>query len=137
MTDATGVMQLMPCTAGEYGAQDPYDPEENIAAATDFIQWLDDYWSDYIDDEEQRIKFVMAFYNVEHGHVQDARRLAHAEGADPDLWRGNVETCMLKKSNQEYYNREEVRYGYASGVEPVSYVINILSLYGHYRLFVN
>lgn len=134
---AAGLMQLMPGTAGEHGAQDPYDPEENIAAATAFIKWLDEYWKEHIQDNEERNLFVMASYNVGHGHVQDARRLAESHGADPDRWHGNVETYMLKKSNPEYYNREEVKYGYASGLEPVSYVSNILSLYDHYSMFVN
>ncbi len=133
---ATGLMQLMPSTAAEFGAQDNYEPKENIAAAAAFISWLDDYWKEYVEDENERRKFVMASYNVGHGHVQDARRLAESHGADPDSWYGNVETFMLKKSNPEYYNREEVRYGYASGLEPVSYVSNILSLYDHYRQFV-
>lgn len=132
---AMGLMQLMPRTAREFGANDPGDPEQSIAAGVRFLQWLDNYWKEYIEDENERIYFVMASYNVGQGHVQDARRLAEAEGADPDIWHGQVEEYMLKKANPEYYNREEVRFGYASGLEPVSYVRSVFNLYKHYRQF--
>ena len=132
---AVGLMQLMPRTAEEFGVGDPYDPEQNIAAGVRFIEWLENYWKPHIENEQERRNFVMASYNVGHGHVQDARRLAEAHGEDPDRWHGHVEEYMLKKSNPEYYNREEVRFGYAAGIEPVTYVKTIKSLFEHYQLF--
>lgn len=134
---AVGLMQLMPATAAEFGADDPLNPEENIAAGIRFLQWLQDYWKEHIEDEYERRKFVIASYNVGHGHVQDARRLAEAEGDDPDIWNGHVAEHMLNKSNPEFFNREEVRYGYASGLEPVNYVITILNLFEHYQHLVD
>ena len=133
---AIGIMQLMPRTALEFGAADPYNPVQNVAAGAAFISWLDDYWKQHIENPDERLLFVIASYNAGHGHVQDARRLAAAHHVDPDIWHGHVENYMLKKSNPEYYNREEVRYGYASGIEPVNYVNNILEIYNHYKLFV-
>ncbi len=133
---AVGLMQLMPNTAKSFGADNPSDPQQNIAAAANFIQWLENYWREHIEDHRERRKFVMASYNVGQGHVQDARRLAEAHGADPDIWEGHVDEYMLKKSNPEYYNREEVRYGYAAGLQPVTYVRSIYNLYNHYQLFV-
>jgi len=133
---AVGLMQLMPRTAREFGAADIYNPEQNINAGVNFIQWLDDYWKEHIEDDDERLKFVIASYNVGQGHVQDARRLAEAYEADPDVWNSNVERFMLKKSNPEYYNAEFVNFGYASGIEPVTYVENIFYLYEHYKKFV-
>jgi soluble lytic murein transglycosylase len=37
---AMGVMQLMPSTAGRYGAFQPFDPEQNIAAGTRYVTTL-------------------------------------------------------------------------------------------------
>ena len=133
---AIGLMQLMPRTAIEFGATDPFNPVQNISAGTAFISWLDNYWKEHIENPDERLHFVIASYNAGQGHVQDARRLAKDYDANPDIWHGNVEMFMLKKSNPEYYNREEVRYGYASGIEPVNYVNNILEIYNHYKLFV-
>ncbi len=133
---AVGLMQLMPRTAREFGAVDPYDPEQNIAAGVNFLVWLENYWKEHIEDDEERMKFVIASYNVGQGHVQDARRLAEQHDADPDVWDDNVERFMLKKSNPDYYNAEVVNFGYASGIEPVTYVENIYNLYDHYKKFV-
>jgi membrane-bound lytic murein transglycosylase F len=133
---ARGLMQLMPRTAREFGAADPFEPEENIRAGVGFIKWLDDYWREEIEDDEERVKFIIASYNVGQGHVQDARRLAALHDADPNVWHGSVEEYMLKKSNPDYYNTEYVQFGYASGIEPVTYVESIFDLYAHYRKFV-
>ncbi len=132
---AVGLMQLMPATAREFGAANPRDPEQNIAAGVRYIQWLQDYWQEHIPDVQERKHFVLASYNVGQGHVQDARRLARAHGDLDDRWHGHVAEYMLKKSNPEYYNREEVRFGYASGIEPVTYVETINNLYTHYQQF--
>lgn len=133
---AVGLMQLMPRTAREFGATNPYDPEQNIRAGVNFLVWLDEYWQEHIEDEEERLRFVIASYNVGQGHVQDARRLATEFDGDPDVWHNNVERFMLKKSNPDYYNSELVRFGYASGLEPVTYVEKIFELYEHYKRFV-
>jgi len=133
---AIGLMQLMPRTAREFGAANPYDPEENIRAGVSFLVWLEEYWREYIIDENERLKFVLASYNVGQGHVQDARRLASIYDGDPDIWHSNVERFMLKKSNPEYYNADVVNFGYATGIEPVRYVESIFDLYEHYKRFV-
>lgn len=130
---AVGLMQLMPRTARAYGASNPRDPRQSIKAGVGFIQWLQDYWEDKIEDEQEREKFVIASYNVGQGHVQDARRLAEVYGANPDVWDGNVAEYLLKKSNEEYFTHEVVRHGYARGIEPVRYVNSILYIYQHYR----
>lgn len=133
---ALGLMQLMPRTAREFGANDPFNPMQNIMAGVNFLEWLENYWSGHIEDEQERIYFILASYNAGQGHVQDARRLAEAHGVNPDVWHGHVEKYMLKKSNPEFYNHEVVRFGYASGIEPVNYVRNIFSAHQHYSLFV-
>ncbi|MFN2395042.1 MAG: transglycosylase SLT domain-containing protein, partial [Bacteroidales bacterium] len=83
---ATGLMQLMPRTAREFGAANPRNPEQNIQAGVDFLLWLDNYWQQEIKNPEERMKFIIASYNVGQGHVQDARKLAEAFDADPDIW---------------------------------------------------
>ncbi len=129
---AVGLMQLMPRTARAYGAVNPRDPEQSIRAGTAFIEWLQDYWENHIEDEEERMRFVIASYNVGQGHVQDARRLAEAFGANPDVW-DDVAEYLRKKAYEEYYNHDVVRYGYARGEEPVRYVNSILYIYQHYK----
>ena len=133
---AVGVMQLLPATASQFGAQNLTDPRESITAGTNYLKWLDEYWKD-ISDRDERRKFVLASYNVGQGHVADARRLASKYGKDPDVWDENVAHFLLQKSRKEIYNDEVVEFGYCRGQEPVNYVDEILERFEHYKKFVN
>jgi soluble lytic murein transglycosylase-like protein len=54
---ASGLMQLMPSTAQQYGAYDPYDPVQNIQAA---VRYLSDLMERYDNDTT----LVLAAYNA-------------------------------------------------------------------------
>lgn len=131
---ASGLMQLMPATARQFGAIKIKEPTQNIAAGTRYLNWLQDYWSE-IPDSLDRLKFVLASYNTGQGHVQDARRLAIKYGKDPLVWNDNVEYYLLRKSQKKYFNDDVVRFGYCRGEEPVNYVREILERYDHYINF--
>lgn len=131
---AFGLMQLMPSTARRFGASRRSSPEKNIQAGIKFLKWLDTrFLNRGIDDDEERIKFILGAYNVGLGHILDARRLTEKYGKDPDLWDDNVEDYILKKSNPKYYNDEVVYYGYARGYETYNYVNQILERYEQYK----
>ena len=132
---ATGLLQLMPPTAREFGVKDMNDPEQNVAGAVRFITWLTNYWDDKIPDADERQKFILASYNTGHGHVEDARRLTMKYGDDPNVW-GDVAFWLLQKSKRQYYSDPVVKYGFCRGLEPVTYVSRILDRYDHYQQFV-
>lgn len=134
---AKGLMQLMPATAEQFGAEDVTDPMQNLDAGMRYLKWLDDYWYDFIPDSTERIKFVLASYNIGPGHIMDARALAEKYGADPDVWDDNVEKYLLKKAIPKYYNDEVVKYGYARGTETVDYIRKIFEIYEHYKQFIS
>ncbi|MCF7797982.1 MAG: transporter substrate-binding domain-containing protein [Lentisphaeria bacterium] len=131
---AVGVMQLLPSTGERFGAKDLRNPADNILAGTNYLQWLESYWSREIQDPNERIKFILASYNAGQGHIQDARRLAAKYGYNPNAWDGNVAVFLLKKSNKKYYNDPVVRFGYCRGDEAFQYVKDILERYEHYKL---
>ncbi len=133
---ASGLMQLMPNTARRFGVGDITDPEENIRAGVRYIAWLDEILRDRIPEREERIKFILASYNVGLGHILDARALARKHGKDPDRWTDNVDYYILNKSNPDYFLDPVVRHGYARGYEPYRYVGEILNRYEHYRNIV-
>ena len=133
---AVGLMQLLPSTAKMYGITNLYDPKSNIKAGTKFLIYLDNYWSEFIEDSTEKIKFVLASYNVGRGHIDDARRLAEKYGANPNVWKDNVEFHLLQKSKPKYYNDEVVRNGYCRGKETVKYVREIFERYEHYKKFI-
>ena len=87
-------------------------------------------------DEDQKIKFILASYNVGYGHITDARNLAEKFGKDPNRWEDNVDYYLLNKSNPKFYRDEIVKYGYCRGTEPYKYVYAILDRYDHYKNIV-
>lgn len=54
---ASGLMQLMPSTAQQYGAYDPYDPVQNIQAAAHYL-------SDLMQRYDNDMTLVLAAYNA-------------------------------------------------------------------------
>jgi len=134
---AFGLMQLMPGTARNYGITKESPASDHISAGVNFIKWLDDRFMDVIDDPEERIKFILASYNIGYGHIEDARRLADKYGANPDVWLGSVEEWLMKKSDPVYYTDQVVKYGYARGIETFHYVREVIERYEHYKNIVN
>lgn len=134
---AFGLMQFMPATAAQYGINPTSPPEEQIRAAILYISWLDNYWGERIYDSDERIKFILASYNVGLGHVMDARNIALSLGFDPMVWSGNVAECILLKSNSDYYQSDLVKYGYCRGQEPYTYVKKIIYQFEHYKRVIS
>ncbi|PKP10777.1 MAG: lytic transglycosylase F [Bacteroidetes bacterium HGW-Bacteroidetes-4] len=130
---AFGLMQLMPTTARRFGATHSGSPEEHIKAGVKFIKWIDNQLIDSIPDVDERIKFILASYNVGLGHVLDARRLTQAHGGNPNIWDNQVDEFLRNKSNPEYYNSEWVKYGYCRGEEPYNYVKEVVRRYELYK----
>jgi membrane-bound lytic murein transglycosylase F len=134
---AYGLMQLMPVTARNYGITRNSPPADQIRAGVSFIKWLDDRFIDEIADNNERIKFILASYNIGYGHIEDARRLAERYGDDPNIWYGCVEEWLLKKSDPKYYTDQVVKYGYARGIETYNFVKEVIGRYEHYKNIVN
>lgn len=130
---AFGLMQLMPGTAKYYGVTISSSPEKNIDAGVQYLKWLNEIFEDKVKYREERLKFVLASYNVGLGHVLDARALAKKYGKDPEIWDENVEVFILKKSDPKYYLDPVVRFGYCRGEETYNYVKKILERYNDYE----
>lgn len=130
---AKGLMQLMPQTAERFGVTSINSPRDNIQGGMQLLEWLDERMKPRVDDPQERIKFVLASYNVGIGHVLDAMLLAEKYGKNPTVWDKNVDFFLLNKSNPKYYNDPLVKFGYCRGEEPYHYVREILERYEHYK----
>jgi membrane-bound lytic murein transglycosylase F len=130
---ASGLMQLMPDVAEKYGVDSLSQPSKQIEAGIRYLQSLDKQFAGMIKDKEERIKFVLAAYNVGLGHVLDARRLAAKYGKNNNIWTNNVDTFLLKKSEPRYYNDRLAYYGYCRGQEPFTFVKDVMEIYQLYR----
>lgn len=97
-----GVMQLSKVIARRFGAPGSKvrDPELNIRAASAFIQYMDEYFSD-IEDSEERKKFIIAAYNSGMKPVVTARSRARYAGKND---------CVWDEVNPYFHNSHSKRY---------------------------
>ena len=130
---ALGIMQIMPKTAAKFGLDEvsALDPERNIEAGVRYIKRLEMIFSS-IENKEERIKFILAGYNAGPGHIFDAMALAEKYGANPNIWFGNVETYLLLKNQEEYYNDSVCKHGFFRGKHTVEYVHDVYDTYYKY-----
>ena len=134
---AIGLMQIMPETGEFLHAGDLWDPQQNIKAGIRFLKFLDDYWAKTVSDPTERLKFVLASYNVGASHVIDAQKLARKNGRNASLWDDSVEYFLLQKSNPKYYHDKVVAAGYCRCDGPVRYVKEILDRYEEYKAHID
>ncbi|MDE6347421.1 MAG: transporter substrate-binding domain-containing protein [Bacteroides sp.] len=130
---AKGLMQLMPATARAMGVPPgkEQDPEESIKAAVKYIATTARSFAKV--PEEERINFVLASYNSGIGHVQDAMALAEKYGKNKYIWKNNVETYILLKSNEEYFSDPVCKNGYFRGIETYNFVREITARFEQYK----
>src|SRR2546425_5200810 len=125
----------MPATARQYGVKNSLDPADNVQGAVKFLKWLENFWSERVSNDAERLKFVLASYNCGAGHVRDAQRLTEKYGGNPQVW-DDVSYWLLQESTQEYSTDPVVKFGFCRGLEPVNYVTHILDRFDRYKQFV-
>lgn len=132
---ATGLMQVMPIVARHFKVpvSHLHNTETNVRLAcrllTEFEKTLRIPEST---PESDRLSIILASYNAGLGHVQDARRLAKADGANPNSW-AVVSNYLKLKANPAYYTRSEVKAGRFNGSrETLGFVELAMSKYAHY-----
>ena len=132
---AAGIMQIRPIVARHFNVSVDKlnDTETNIRLASMLLGELGKMLRIPAEvSNDDRMKIILASYNAGVGHVQDARRLARAEGANPNSW-ADVSRYLRLKADPTYYNKEEVRYGRFTGSgQTLSYVEEVMGKYHHY-----
>jgi membrane-bound lytic murein transglycosylase F len=126
-------MQMMPGTLKLMGIDTTANEFEQLEAGIIYMKILDDELPKEIADPDERIKFILAAYNLGIAHVFDARRLTEKNGKDPNVWTDNVDYYIRNKSNPEYYRDSVVRFGYARGEETYYFVREVLDRFERYK----
>ncbi len=129
---AYGLMQILPSTAQRFGIDTAKSPESNIAVGVKLLKWLDKRFTNMISDKNERLKFVLAAYNVGIGHVIDAQLLTQKYNKNMYKW-DDVKEFLINKSNPKFYKDPVVKFGYCNGLQPTFYVAEVLNRYGHYK----
>ncbi len=130
---AYGLMQVIPETAEHFKVYDYFQPDSNVYAGVSYLKYLDKYFTSYIPDSTERIKFILASYNAGPGHVLDAIRLAGKYGKNPQIWNNNVDYYLLHKNKPEYYQDPLAKNGYCNGPQTYHYVERVLETYNNYK----
>jgi membrane-bound lytic murein transglycosylase F len=133
---AVGLMQVMPETGEYFGIPNIEEPGQNIKAGVRFLKFLDGEWAKTVYDSAERVKFVLASYNVGLSHILDARNLANKYGRSPVKWDNNVEYMLGQKSNPKYYRDKVVVAGYCRCYGPIVYVKEVLNRYEEYKIHI-
>lgn len=132
---ARGLMQLMPSTARAMGVPPGMEdnPEESIKGAINYITATSRSLR-MIQDDKERINFILGAYNAGLGHIYDAMALAEKYGKNKYIWEDNVEEFILLKNNEEYYNDPVVKNGYFRGTETYNFVRDINARFELYKM---
>ncbi|WP_291785648.1 transporter substrate-binding domain-containing protein [Cecembia sp.] len=133
---AVGLLQLMPVTLERFGVENPNDPFESLMGGVSYLKYLDRFWRARIPEANERIKVILASYNIGHGHVEDAWKLTIKYGGNPQNWE-SIATFLQLKTDPMYYRDPVVRSGYAKGHLAVNYVDDIMILYDSYRVLID
>lgn len=120
-TGVRGMMMLTLTTARALNVKSRLDPRQSIEGGARYLSRLRKRIPQSV-SEPDRTWFALAAYNVGMGHIHDARTLAKRLNRDPDSWRDLTEVLPLLSSKKHY---RTLKYGYARGREPVSYVRHI------------
>ena len=120
---AVGVMQIKPSTA----AADPIDItgiekiDRNIEAGAKYLRYMvSHYYANEPMDQITKGFFALASYNAGPDRIEKLRRLAAAEGYDPNRWFNNVEFMTARRI----------------GAETPNYVSNIYKYYLAYKMTI-
>ena len=117
---AVGIMQIKPSTAADpnVGIDNVYDLENNIHAATKYLNFLRSRYFDSPDiDPFNAMLLSLAAYNMGPGRMNQMRKKATEQGLNPNEWFGQVELIAAKEI----------------GRETVQYVSNIYTYYASFR----
>lgn len=133
---AEGLLQLMPVTLERFGVTNPNDPAQSLQGGVKYLQYLDKFWRERVPDSKERIRFILASYNIGQGHVEDAWRLTLKYGKNTRSWK-DVSFFLNLKSDPEYYRDPVVKSGFAKGHLAVNYVRDLLSLFESYKTLVD
>lgn len=124
-TGVRGLMMLTQSTAQAMGVVNRLDPKQSIAGGAKYFTLVHSGLTEKM-SEPDRTWFALAAYNIGIAHLGDARKLAKAEGLNPNKWQ-DVQKMLPRLAQKKWYSK--TRYGYARGGETVHFVRNIRRYY--------
>lgn len=132
---ASGIMQIRPIVARHFNVpvEAINDTETNIRLASKLLTELGQMLRiPSTTPNDDRLRIILASYNAGIGHVLDARRMARAEGANPNSWE-SVSRYLKLKADPAYYTMDVVQNGRFTGSgQTLNYVDEVMRKYNQY-----
>ena len=120
-TGVRGTMMLTLTTAKEMGVKSRLSAAQSIMGGAKYLSRLEGRIPDKVKGDD-RWWYALAAYNVGLGHLRDAQPLANDLDLNPDSWL-DLNGVLPLLAQKKYY--KSLKYGYARGTEPVTYVRRI------------
>jgi len=124
-TGVRGLMMLTAETADRMRISNRLNARQSILGGARYLAMLKDALPARI-REPDRTWLALAAYNQGQGHMEDARRIAQVRGGNPDNW-ADVKAALPYLGRSEF--ARVMKYGYARGVEALSFAENIRNYY--------
>ncbi len=120
-TGVRGLMMLTLNTAKSVDVKNRLDAKQSIRGGAKYLARMIQRVPDSVQGDN-RLWLALAAYNIGFGHLQDSRVLAEQLGKNPDSWIELKQVLPLLSQKKHY---KQLKYGYARGTEPVTYVQRI------------
>lgn len=125
---AEGLMQMMPHTARKHHTDDMLNPEENLRAACEYLQRLQNMFDDDAADPQELMRFTLAAYNAGEGRLQDILNYAAYAGKPHARWSELLEVIPDMRE-ESILQVDTVKLGIFQGFETIKYIEDIEALY--------
>ena len=125
---ASGIMQMMPSTAGKLAAEDIFNPETGIKCGAVYLKSLSDRYASVAADPAEQQKLALAAYNAGVGRIKDCINFATLNGSFSGRW-DELVAVLPQMADESILDVDTVKLGVFKGVETVAYVDRVLSLY--------
>ena len=106
-TGVRGLMMLTGDTADRLGVSNRLDARQSILGGARYLALLKETLPERI-PEPDRTWLALAAYNQGQGHLEDARRIAQAQGGNPDSW-ADVKEALPHLGRRQVCQANEIR----------------------------
>lgn len=130
---ATGLMQMMPRTAKHHNVTNPLDPVENIRGGTEHLSELLPIYRRIGANSLESFKYCLAAYNAGVGRIRDVINVARSMDVSTAYWENMAELVIPEMRDSAKIDTSIVKFGTFKGVETISYIDNIMTIYEEFK----
>ncbi len=129
---ASGLMQLVPNTARNFGCEDWLDPEQNLKAGVALLMTLEKQFKGIAANRKELANYCLAAYNAGAARIRDCINYARHQGSDVSVWK-NVAALIPDMKHDSIAALDTIKLGTFYGGETVGFVKSVTTFHERYR----